>query len=362
MSTHTAASNPAALAMTVAAATGAAGVGLFVTVAALLALLTLPFTASATTAPHTMGVIADIPPAYLALYTAAEATCPHLDWSVLAAVGKVESDHGRSHAPGVHSGSNVAGAMGPMQFMPATFAAVTARHQLPPGGARPLSPYNPHDAVFAAAAYLCDSGAAAGELRAALYAYNHADWYVNEVIAIARGYAATAARTPNSLTNPATNPATNPGASLASYSAQLAATTPDGRPRAPAALVALSYAHAQLGVRYQWGGNGPAVGQGFDCSGLTQRAWAAAGITLPRTAETQFYAGPAVPVGAPLAPGDLVFFHTHRGIGHVALYIGGGQVIEAPDVGLSVRVAPLGRVGYLGATPPAATTPPPHTP
>src|SRR5689334_5662867 len=64
----------------------------------------------------------DIPPAYLTLYMSAAQTCPGLPWTVLAGIGKVESDHGRSTAAGVHSGANFAGAEGPMQFEPATFA------------------------------------------------------------------------------------------------------------------------------------------------------------------------------------------------------------------------------------------------
>jgi hypothetical protein len=66
--------------------------------------------------------LADVPPAYLAWYMGAAQTCPGLPWGVLAGIGKVESDHGRSDAPGVHSGANFAGAEGPMQFRPATFA------------------------------------------------------------------------------------------------------------------------------------------------------------------------------------------------------------------------------------------------
>ena len=62
-----------------------------------------------------------IPPAYLTLYLHAARTCPGLPWGVLAVIGKTESDHSRSHAPGVHSGANYAGAEGPMQFEPATF-------------------------------------------------------------------------------------------------------------------------------------------------------------------------------------------------------------------------------------------------
>ena len=100
---------------------------------------------------------ADIPADYLRLYQdAATMDCPGLDWTLLAGIGKVESDHGRSTAPGVTSGQNPAGAGGPMQFLAPTFAAVLARHPLPPGGATPPSRYHPADAIHAAADYLCD--------------------------------------------------------------------------------------------------------------------------------------------------------------------------------------------------------------
>src|SRR6476469_2488536 len=82
----------------------------------------------------------DIPVDYLRLYRdAAAVDCPGLDWALLAGIGKVESDHGRSTASGVTSGQNAAGAGGPMQFLAPTFAAVLARHRLPPGGATPPS-------------------------------------------------------------------------------------------------------------------------------------------------------------------------------------------------------------------------------
>src|SRR5690348_15980589 len=89
---------------------------------------------------------ADIPADYLRLYQDAAVDCPGLDWTLLAGIGKTESDHGRSTAPGVTTGENPAGAAGPMQFLAPTFAAVLARHRLPPGGATPPSRYNPADA------------------------------------------------------------------------------------------------------------------------------------------------------------------------------------------------------------------------
>lgn len=126
-----------------------------------------------------------IPAPMLGLYvSAAVGTCPGgLPWSVLAAVGTVESDNGESNAAGVHSGANAAGAEGPMQFEPATFAEYD--RPAPPGGVRPPSPYDPVDAVWAAARLLCADGAARGDLPDAVYAYNHSSAYVAEVLSLA---------------------------------------------------------------------------------------------------------------------------------------------------------------------------------
>jgi cell wall-associated NlpC family hydrolase len=114
-------------------------------------------------------------------------------------------------------------------------------------------------------------------------------------------------------------------------------------------------AQAQLGKPYVWGGDGDSEG-GFDCSGLTKAAYAAAGITLPRTADTQYHAGPLVPAGQPLLPGDLVFYGTLTNIHHVGLYIGGGAMIDAPDFGQRVKTEPYPGTDYLGATRPAGVT------
>ena len=120
---------------------------------------------------------AKIPPAMLTLYQQAAVTCPGLPWTILAAIGTVESDNGQSNRPGVHSGANSAGAEGPMQFEPKTFAAYD--EPVPPGGAVPPSPYDPTDAVFAAARLLCADGASGGaDISGAVYAYNHSASYV----------------------------------------------------------------------------------------------------------------------------------------------------------------------------------------
>jgi hypothetical protein len=130
---------------------------------------------------------ADIPRDYLQRYQSAAGMCRGLSWPVLAAVGRMESAHGRSDDAGVHSGANQAGAMGPMQFLAGTWAAYGADGD----GDGQRDVYNPDDAVLGAADYLCAAGAGRlDHLREALWAYNHADWYVEAVLAVAARYGA----------------------------------------------------------------------------------------------------------------------------------------------------------------------------
>ncbi|MFE2444618.1 NlpC/P60 family protein [Streptomyces sp. NPDC059426] len=110
---------------------------------------------------------------------------------------------------------------------------------------------------------------------------------------------------------------------------------------------AVSYAYAALGKPYVWGATGP---HGYDCSGLTQAAWRAAGVALPRTTYTQINAGRRV-TRDQLAPGDLVFFYS--GVSHVGLYIGDGRIIHAPRPGAPVRVASVADMPFAGAARPA---------
>jgi hypothetical protein len=121
-----------------------------------------------------------IPADYLTLYHSAAVSCPGLSWRTLAAIGQVESGHGTN--PGVSS----AGAVGPMQFLPTTFAAFAVDGNR--DGRAEIS--DPADAIFTAAAYLCHNGAGAPDpsgqrLYQAIYRYNHADWYVQLVLRIA---------------------------------------------------------------------------------------------------------------------------------------------------------------------------------
>ncbi|MEU2734507.1 NlpC/P60 family protein [Streptomyces sp. NPDC007095] len=94
---------------------------------------------------------------------------------------------------------------------------------------------------------------------------------------------------------------------------------------------ALAFARTQIGKPYVWGATGPGS---YDCSGLTQAAWKAAGVTLPRTTYDQVNAGTTVSL-ADIKPGDLVFFYDD--ISHVGLYIGNGMMIHAPKPGAYVR-------------------------
>ena len=120
------------------------------------------------------------PRTYKELYQAAARTCRGLSWTILAAIGQVESGHGRNVGP------SSAGALGPMQFMPATWA----RWGVDADGDHKADIMDPYDAVYAAARYLCwyAPGRSLGNLKRAIFAYNHADWYVNEVLALAKLY------------------------------------------------------------------------------------------------------------------------------------------------------------------------------
>jgi hypothetical protein len=122
------------------------------------------------------------PSTYLQLFQASAARyCPGMSWTVLAAIGQIESGDGSNMGP------SSAGALGPMQFLPSTWQewGITAFGET--GSPNIMDPF---DAVPAAARLLCAAGAgSAGGLRGAIFAYNHANWYVNEVLALAQAYA-----------------------------------------------------------------------------------------------------------------------------------------------------------------------------
>ena len=296
----------------------AAAVAVVLPLALLLLVAAAPTASQASTSlaggPSVLAV-QHIPPAYLSLYMGAARTCPGLPWGVLAGIGEVESDHGQSTDPGVHSGANYAGAEGPMQFEPATFAqyAVDGDHD------GQLSPYDPADAIYSAASMLCANGAASGTaagIRQAVFAYNHSQAYVNDVLG---------------------------------WAARYTVPVPTG-----AAATALAFALRQVGKPYQWGATGP---DAYDCSGLVYAAYAAAGIHIARTTFGWRQDGSQVPL-TQIQPGDLLFSAgsdgTNANPGHVVMYLGGGQVVQAPQTGEDVQIDPLNVAGVVVATRPAA--------
>jgi hypothetical protein len=122
------------------------------------------------------------PTSYLMLYQESAARyCSGLSWTVLAAIGQIESDNGTNMGP------SSAGALGPMQFLPSTWRAWGTDGFGDTGAPNIM---NPFDAVPSAARMLCADGAAAGGqgLRQAIFDYNHANWYVDEVLTLAAEY------------------------------------------------------------------------------------------------------------------------------------------------------------------------------
>jgi cell wall-associated NlpC family hydrolase len=129
---------------------------------------------------------------------------------------------------------------------------------------------------------------------------------------------------------PAQQEGTMPGSSGGQTVAQ------DPLPDSTQGEKAVAFAYAQLGCEYVFGGTGP-CSQGFDCSGLTQAAWASAGVSIERTSEDQWDSLPHVSTSA-LEPGDILEFDSE---GHVGIYVGGGEMIDAPHTGAVVEKVAL---------------------
>jgi cell wall-associated NlpC family hydrolase len=227
------------------------------------------------------------PPAFLIPIYKAAGRRYHVPWQVLAAINSIESDYGRNVA------TSTSGAIGWMQFMPATWLeyGVDVDRRGRPDAGRP-NPYDPQDAIFSAARYLAANGAR-HHLRKAIFAYNHATWYVDEVIV-------TAARI----------------------------TGRGSRPDASARLKldAMRTMTGLLnGLPYIWGGGhgGWEIAPGYDCSGFVSAVLHAAGyLTVPVTTE-------ALPSQPGILPGPgrfvTIFDRTDAGIGsdHVIIDLNG---------------------------------------
>jgi peptidoglycan DL-endopeptidase CwlO len=266
-------------------------------------------------------------------------------WTILAGIGTVESDNGRTTLPGVHSGSNAFGAAGPMQIGIGGAATnvwgglpVHPSSQVVNGiatdedGGPDASVYDPADAIAGAAKYLLAAGVQTSP-STAIFAYNHLQSYVQTVLYYASAYAGG-----NFSVVSAQLPSSSTVAGCALTTGSVSAVNPPTQ----AVATAIAYAEQQIGKPYLWGGTGP---DAFDCSGLVMMAYRAAGIDIARTSEAQWTTEPHVPASQ-VRPGDLVFFAGSDGTvtspGHVALVIGNGKMIEAYATGFPIRVSTYG--------------------
>jgi cell wall-associated NlpC family hydrolase len=290
--------------------------------------------------------VSTIPASYLTLYQEAGQEYG-IPWEVLAGTGEVESDHGRSDAPGVHSGANAYGAAGPMQFGIGGAAGNT-------WGGAPIHPasektsgygidgdhdgqvnvYDPGDAIPSAAGFLTAHGAP-GNMQAALLAYNNSPDYAALVLHWATRYASGGARAVSASD---------------STTCEQAAAGP--LPAGTAGKI-IAYTEQQLGKPYLWGGTGP---DAYDCSGLAMMAYRAAGIAIPRTSQQQWAYGPRIPA-AQVQPGDLVFFAGSDGTwtapGHVGIVVSKDKMIDAPYSGQNIRFDTFSGSSVVGYTSPA---------
>ncbi|MEU6496891.1 bifunctional lytic transglycosylase/C40 family peptidase [Streptomyces sp. NPDC046984] len=334
------------------------------------------------------GSAADIPPRMLTAYKNAAQwvgkyvrKCRGMRWPVLAGIAKVESNHaiGRSIAadgdirPKIYgillNGSGAGGnttpvpdtdggrwdgtaagerAVGPFQVLPSTWQSIGEDAN----GDKTADPHNADDAALGAAIYLCGNGrdlSKGSQLKSAVWQYNHSSAYVAGVLGWIDQYTASA-------------------------------SGPDLKNLSGKARTVIEAALSQRGVPYSWGGgnvkgkstgfcdrvNGydrktgkcvAATTQGFDCSGLTLYAYAKVGITLPRVAAAQASVGKRISNRNALRPGDLVFYAYAPGydstIYHVGIYVGGGQMINAPRTGTTVRLDAVNAMsGFAGGARP----------
>jgi peptidoglycan DL-endopeptidase CwlO len=298
---------------------------------------------------------ASIPADYLHIYQQAGRSFG-VPWVVLAGIGEVETNHGRSSLPGVHSGANAFGAAGPMQIGIGGAAGDNwGGSPAHPAGQRfggvatdgnddgVASVYQPADAISGAAKYLVAHGVH-NNVSGAVFAYNHLLSYVQSVLHWAAiyasgGFSVTAATSSAATVAQCLTSATGESSGGGPGTAQIPNQT---------AASAIAFARSETGKPYLWGGTGP---DAFDCSGLMMMAYRAAGVSIPRTSEEQWAWGPRVAPGHE-EPGDLVFFAGSDGTttspGHVGMVIGHGMMIEAYATGFPIRIARYGGRGVVG--------------
>jgi cell wall-associated NlpC family hydrolase len=282
-------------------------------------------------------------------------------WTILAGIGTVESDNGRTLLPGVHSGANAFGAAGPMQIGIGGAAGnvwggapVHPASQVVSGvatdedGGPTASVYDPADAIAGAAKYLLEFQVQTNP-AGAIFAYNHLQSYVQSVLYYASAYAGG-----NFSVVSAQLPSGSDAAGCTGTAGGVAGGVPAISAPNQIVATAIAFAEQQLGKPYLFGGTGP---DAFDCSGLVMMAYRSAGVNIERTSEQQWATEQRIPAGQ-VEPGDLVFFAGADGTptspGHVGLVIGGGKMIEAYATGFPIRVATYTNRDPVGFTRPWA--------
>ncbi len=305
--------------------------------------------------------IADIPANYLSAYERAAARYG-LDWAIIAAIGKMECDHGRGTENGCRPGTvNAAGATGPMQFLGPTWRRGAPIGSVPPVAAPTRTTadgyatdgdgdgradvWNIDDAAAAAARYLRANDAPA-YYRRAIFAYNHSQAYVNAVMVKATEYRGALA----------------PGGTAGARVALLWALAHVGR------YTYSQGASTDRGANVVWMRSHEPAGRTCDCSMFVRWAMAQAGLDVGWTTVDEWYAAGRLPntetaaigrgvvrgVGSSPPPGgyrpaDIIFFgHGGGASGHVALYLGSGQIVQCSSSGDGSNVRPLS--GYVTPT------------
>lgn len=151
--------------------------------------------------------------------------------------------------------------------------------------------------------------------------------------------------TTSSSTTPA--PVADSSTTVPANSTATSSPGPPGAPTdnvpAPGAQIAVAFAESQMGKPYQWAGAGPGS---YDCSGLTMVSWEKAGVSLPHSAQDQYDLTSRVAI-AELLPGDLVFFGTPTDVYHVGIYVGNGNMVDAPETGQDVMIQSIYELNLL---------------
>ena len=278
-----------------------------------------------------------VPSEYVALIEAGGSQCAALTPPLLAAQIYQESGFNpKAVSP--------TGAEGIAQFEPGTWPNWSS----PADGDGLQNPFNPADAIPAMARYDCALAKDVAKIPGSVQ--------TNMLAAYNAGLGAVLSADGVPDFSQTQNYVKNIAALETSFTSQTTVVAASS-----VAVGAIAFAYERLGTPYLYGGTGTAAENGeFDCSGLTQAAYASVGVTLPRVAADQYYAGPHIPKDQ-LQPGDLIFLAYNLSdpttIHHVGIYVGGGYMIDSPHTGAFIRFDSINLPDYFGATRPYSVVP-----